>query len=903
LQDQAVLSAGTATALGPDQAWAWLDAARGQASPDTWLVCASRRLAQAWLAADADRQVQAGRRSWLRAPIYSYEHFVRALYESARRDRPEAAPIALTGAQERALWGAVVQADGAQPELLRPAESARLAAEAWRLVQDWRLPLPFAECNGDVEQFNRWAAQFRKQVQRAHAIDAASLPQRLAEMVAAGTVAIPKRLLLAGFDERAPSPAALFEAIGRAGTERHDIAQSARRGQTCRFEVADRERELRAVAEWARERLERDPRRRIGIVVPDFAARRADLQRVFDEVLGATGDPAEQRPYNLSLGEPLADVAVVRTALRLLAARGGRIALDDATALLLSPYWGGSEAEQFQRAELDRRLREDGFLESDLQDWQRIAQRANLAALSARLVGLISLGTRTPQRLPSSSWTRPFSEWLVAAGWPGWRTPTSGEFQALQAWNEALAEYGALSAVLPALTAEGALGPLRDVVSRELFQPRTPAAPIQVLSPLDAGGLQFDALWMMGLDDEHWPQPARPHPFIPFALQRSRGLPRSSGAQQTAQATRMLERLRSAADEVVLSSPSQEDELKLAPSPLIAHVPVEKEAGPPAPPWSPRWRELMQSARVERIDDFSDARAHVAAAMRGGTSVFKDQALCAFRGYARHRLLARGLEEPGFGPTTMDRGNMVHRTMEVLWRRIGSQEGLLALDRPRLDAIVAEAVEEGLQKVARRAPQRLGAAMFQLERQRLSLLVGAWLEMERARAPFRVLEIEGRRLGAEDVEPRSVDVAGISVTLRPDRVDEIAGGERVVIDYKTGQAKGRPWFDDRPDEPQLLIYGLQQPNLAGLAFAILRAGRIVFRGISGPAPIAAGFDAESAVSWRELQQKWQRELGLIADEVRRGFAAVAPKHLKVCDLCDLHALCHIRVAQPLEDGA
>ncbi|HZP11484.1 MAG TPA: PD-(D/E)XK nuclease family protein [Nevskiaceae bacterium] len=876
--------------MTPSELWPLLDAARRQAAPPTVLVCAGRRLAPAWLADDAQRQVAGGHSSWLRAPIASFDAFVRAVHEQAGTS------TILSAAQEAVLWRAIVDAEPGERPLLRIEESARLAMEAWRLAQEWRLALPFSDCNGDVAQFNRWAQQFRNRVQRMQAVDAASIPARLEALIDARSIALPSRIVLAGFDEPTPSQSSLFSAMQRAGCEIATLTPRARRGDTRVVAATDREREIRAAASWSRAHLERDANARIGIVVPDLRAQRADLERIFGEVL--TGG------FNIATGEPLADVGLVRCALRLLAARQDRVAIDDATALLLSPYWGASEEEQLQRAELDRWLRDDGYLESGLQDWLRVAQRRGLTLVAGRVNALIERSrAKTPSKLSSSGWTEHFSQWLVTAGWPGPRAPDSDEFQALAAWNELLAEYGALSAVLPSLAASAALAPLREAASRRLFQPRTPAVPVQILSALDADGLQFDRLWMLGLDDERWPPPARPHPFIPFALQRAAQMPRSSGAQQTALAERVLARLRNAADEVVLSHPQREDDLPLAPSPLLAVPSPSGRRWPDGPdeglssPWPSRWQTLLASARTERIDDARDPLATGAAGLRGGTSLFRHQAICAFRGYATHRLRARRLEEPGFGPSALDRGNMVHKTMERLWRRLGSQEQLLAIGAADLQSLIAEAVDHGVQHVAVQAPHRFGDAMIALERGRLAALVQAWLAMERTREPFRVIEIEGRVLGEENTPPRSAKVAGIEVTLRPDRVDVLETGEQVVLDYKTGKALASPWYDERPDEPQLLIYGLQQPALGGVAFAILRAGKVVFRGVSGPVGIAAGFRDESASSWEHLRKRWDRELALLAEEIRSGVATVTPKTLKACDLCDLHALCHIRDAE------
>src|SRR5947207_835467 len=127
--------------LAPAELWPLLDAARAQAEPATRLICATPRLAQSWLAADAERQVQAGRKSWLPAPIVTYEHLLHSLYENLRRDPSRAVPVPLTATQEAAIWRVIVETQTSDRPLLRTEESARLAAGAWRLAHEWQIEL------------------------------------------------------------------------------------------------------------------------------------------------------------------------------------------------------------------------------------------------------------------------------------------------------------------------------------------------------------------------------------------------------------------------------------------------------------------------------------------------------------------------------------------------------------------------------------------------------------------------------------------------------------------------------------------------------------------------------------------------------------------------------------------
>jgi len=152
----------------------------------------------------------------------------------------------------------------------------------------------------------------------------------------------------------------------------------------------------------------------------------------------------------------------------------------------------------------------------------------------------------------------------------------------------------------PKLGAGQALAHLRRLCAETLFQPETPDAPIQVLGIFESAGLEFDALWVSGLTDEAWPLAAQPSPFIPPALQRKAGIPEASAEGALALDKRITDDWMSAAGEVVLSHARRERDRELAPSPLIASLPV----GSIDLPEYASHRDLLYAARtLEEIPD------------------------------------------------------------------------------------------------------------------------------------------------------------------------------------------------------------------------------------------------------------------------------------------------------------
>ena len=275
---------------------------------------------------------------------------------------------------------------------------------------------------------------------------------------------------------------------------------------------------------------------------------------IFDDVLTPSNlfldetQTQNQRPYNLSLGRPLADYPVIHAAFAILGLEKKTVELEDLGVLLRSPFLGGAETEMIARAQLDAHLREQGepavFLTIVQKDLEKDESRSEqLPQLIASLQKWREVFQSLLRKQTCTEWIESFIALLNALGWPGERQLHGDEFQTIEAWKGLLDQFASLDMVAGELTYTGALSLLQRLAREQIYQVESDEVPIQVMGLLEAAGLQFDQLWIMGLHEENWPSPARANPFLPIKLQRQEKMPHASAERELEYARRITLRL------------------------------------------------------------------------------------------------------------------------------------------------------------------------------------------------------------------------------------------------------------------------------------------------------------------------------------------------------------------------
>lgn len=784
----------------------------------------------------------------------------------------------LADTQARELWEQSIRDSRWGGELLEVPQTAARAMEAWRLAHAWRIAPVLEKFAGtdDTRAFAEWARSHARRCRASGFVDSATLP----DVIGARLARKPELLVSYAFDIVPPQSA---DFLSGAGVRTLSCAAERRSSTLYRASFASFGEELESAASWARAKLEAGLSR-VGVVVPDLQLRRAQVVRVFSRTLRPNyclpGAARAAMPFNVSLGEPLAQVPVVAGALALLDFSLRDADFENVSRLLRSPFLGGAEIEMAARARLDANLRRKA--DSTLSLPKLISLIEGSPDLRRRLEAVFALkpATQSPH-----DWARHCTAVLQAAGYPGERVLDSAEFQAHARFNALLGEFARLGRVVERFSAGEALTRLRRLCAETLFQPEAPVAPVQVLGLLESAGLEFDALWVSGLTDDAWPLAARPNPFLPIALQKKAGIPEASAETSLALDRRFTAGWAGAANEVVFSWPRKDGDRELVASPLVA---AGAEQSPKFSVY-PRFRDAVfaQRALRERRDETGPAVPHKE--VHGGTRVLADQAACPFRAFAHWRLRAEALAAPEPGPDAMERGQLLHALMAGIWRDLRSSAALSGDVEPVLDKAARNAVKEA----------GLEGPFAELEITRLRKLAGEWLAVERERDPFEVIHTE---------QKRQLDIRGLALSGRIDRMDRLLGGApagaHVLIDYKTGsRVTPNDWIGPRPDDPQLPLYAVTaQEEVSAVAFARLRTGNMKFFGFSRHEGAIPGVKA--ALDWPALVADWKTELERLAGEFAGGHAAVDPKRgLNTCRNCDVQTLCrvHERLSALTED--
>jgi ATP-dependent helicase/nuclease subunit B len=858
------------------------------------ILTANKRSSRTLLDAFARKKHAQDERAWRTPDIVSWDGFVLRMWNDLFYSGAGPGAILLNDSQERRLWEQAVGPDCAA--LLNPGATAEKAAEAWRLLAQYAIPLesPLYKAQAESAAFAEWAAKFEGECRRGGWVDSASLGSVLLAYVGTGQFAIRRRMMLVGFDHLTPQQQALLNALRDAGADIQRVEQlSPAEAAACVVAASDEDEEIRAAATWARRKLEADPAAKIGVVVPSLEPVRRRIQSIFLATMHPEQVPAgamqSSRAFEISLGVPLAGHPLVATALLVLKLASSGLSLTETGSLLRSPFLAGAETELTVRARLDATLRKKRVLEVTV---ERLWDEAGLCpVLRTGLTALREVqGSLLKSRSPRE-WSEALSALLQALGWPeGERGLNSEEYQAAEAWTTLLSEFGSLENVETAMAARRFLSLLSDCVAQATFEPEKLGAPVQITGILEAAGSSFDCMWIMGLHDGAWPARSAATPFIPAALQRERGVPQASPEMQLEFAVKMRDRLLHSAAEVVFSYPATEGDTELRPSPLLDGYEMKPMDEVVSAHYSSLSDTLFACAGSESLCDETGPSIAEGTLVKGGTRILEMQSACPFRAFFELRLGAKEMESPQPGLDNRQRGNIVHKALEFLWGRLKTHDGLQACEL--LPDLVFECVGQAIADADAEGNADWERSLAAIERERVTALILELLEYEKQRAPFSVIESE---------QQQSVALGGLQMHVKVDRMDRLNDGSLALIDYKTGAVDVKSWEGERPEQPQLPAYAATaEGKVTAVAFAQIKAGEVGFCGYSPNEEILfAGSYAKTqpGKTGESLQQviaRWHATLERLAREHRDGRAEVDPAEPnKTCKYCPLPGICRI----------
>jgi ATP-dependent helicase/nuclease subunit B len=870
------------------------------------VIASSARAARALRRMHAESQRNEGLTAWPSPDILDWESWLNRLWNRKVRSGLESR-LLLTPLQEQQVWVRLVKPAIEGRRLISPAGVADLAQDAYALLHEYRAFefLSPGQADGpDVESFRDWARDFERACRNEGWLSRSTLPLALGDAVPADQLEAPPKVLLIGFDRVTPSQQSVIEAFRAQGRamEMNQSTEIVPAEPKLLVAAVDKRDEIAACALWVRGELAAlGPAARIAVVAPGVATVRAEIDRVFRQVLAPAAVAISARsslPYEFSLGVSLEEVPMARSALLLLRWMEQELLPDQVSWLLLSGFLCEEQDELLPLAEFDVKMRSRAMRqpEQDLDNFLRSAPPDKLRR-----------GLQHARRLLSQNDSLNFAQWvhlaeqiLEAVHWPGAHVLENEDFQVQARWTHLLDSVAALTFDGRMVSYKEFIEVLEHQARQTIFAAESQDAPIQILGPFEAAGLTFDALWFLGADDASWPAVARPHPFLPPWLQRAHNMPHADSTTDWKLAQQVTTRLERSAAKCVFSFPLQNANGVCRPSTLVTSGTVRIDAKELRA--SIGAEEYLTSEQFPVLQNDDEPAAILPWPVEldaGGAEILKRQAACAFQSFATRRLGARPMDATDWGLEPRDRGSVVHEILAGLWDALKTHDALLAARADNsLHAMVQEHVALGLKKYRERTLEHSWSqAYLDAEQERIISLMEDWLEFEADRAGFTV-EAGEKKLPAA--------VGDLKLQVRVDRIDAVDGG-RVIIDYKTGMLAGVSWDGPRPDEPQLPLYaGFGEiEDLKGVLLARVRDDMMKFIGRVDDAKAVMPSDSKLAKPPYDaaMLQSWRSTLLDLGQQFLRGEAQVNPKQYpKTCEFCDLSPLCRIAENDPVSSG-
>ncbi|MFA6303209.1 MAG: PD-(D/E)XK nuclease family protein [Legionella sp.] len=762
-------------------------------------------------------------------------------------------PTLLNSTQTQHLWRTLLQKDSSctySDGLLKAV------MQAWEYCLHWQIEPDNSAFNytPQTQQFQIWWQTIHDFLDQ-HALICEQ--QLIPQLLSAKQNLFDKPVIWCCFDSITPQQKALQTHLNLQEIDHYFYDLPDAQTATQLFSAADTKQEYQQLISWLKLQLEQG-KQNIGVVIPDLQDQARGVQRLMQAHFDSS-------VIDISLGQSLGEFPLIAQALMCLHIQEESITPNQSALLLQSPYIGNAQEEFLARSQ----FLQDNYLmqEPSLSLKQLIVELHKQAPKLAQILERIH---PYPESAFINDWITLFQHRLNLLGFPGDSGLNSENYQCYNRFTAVFDEFRQLALITAQLTKTQALDAFTKLINNTIFQAQKTKAPIHICGLLEASGCEFDSLWVMGLTDNCLPQKVRLNAFIPTQMQRDLEMPHCLPAKELQFAQETLQRLRNGSKQVVFSYSELTGDNPNIPCALINSFPQMSRLELPTP--------TQEQITLIPITETYKLPLKIQETISGGTSLLANQAQCPFKAFAEHRLKAKPLPPANEGLGHLEKGQVIHKIMELIWTSVGTQEQLIQLSADALDALIETSIHKALREI-----NFISHIIQEIELIRLKRLVLSCLDWEKQREAFSICALE---------QSYKITLAGLEFKVRVDRLDQV-GDNKWLIDYKSSLPSSKPWNEERPLEPQLLLYALLDEKINTLLLVQLKTGQFSCSGFSEEKHNNKGISTIKNTSWEECKTTWRQQLTLLAEEFQQGHCPPQPANPSICHHCDFNNLCRI----------
>ena len=495
--------------------------------------------------------------------VYPVDVFIQDLWKiHARRSAGSSSNLNLISSQEELLiWDHVLESSLLSESLLNTEETANSIAHSYRMGKQWldneifNQEVTKKSDIKDVAVFSEWIELFQKYCNQHRVINLVDATQILTEVILKNELETSlKRVVLVNFFNPPPLYRKLFTALPNVKevfTNTIDNEMKPQVALKTKLTFQSQDSESNHCALWVKKILTKKTNAHIGILAADKPNSREKLELALKDVLTPLNffpNVIHESLFNTSGNtENLLDSGLIYDAFLILNLGADQYNTVDIIRLLQSPFINLDHAEESDAEKEDCILlagslkQRTGPIISRRELFYLIKTKSTSSELAAILVSIRTEIRKANLQSAPLQWSSVFTRALESFGWPG-KIQSSIEYSQHEQWLNLLNTFNLSAASLSKLNYSSALKRLRLLAKRTLQRNLfNSSLQISYLSLDEAIGLEFDYLWMLGIDDQHWPEPANPSPFLPYKLQKQYKIPGSHSEIQLTSASKTFE--------------------------------------------------------------------------------------------------------------------------------------------------------------------------------------------------------------------------------------------------------------------------------------------------------------------------------------------------------------------------
>ncbi len=774
--------------------YAWLES---EVSKNKIILTASKRLARDLKNQYIELQLKKNKNAWDSPKIYFWREWLRLIFSN---NSEYYNGVLLDKNTSLSVWQRCLKQTVDDP-LINLQNLALNFSETLRQISDWCIPLSEISTSSNTPEeklFTETLELYVKKLNDENWVDNSLLVEHVLNDKKNKWLKLINNssFIFVGFHEIIPIVKRLMDAM-QLYCDYKIINKEFSSVSYNKNQYIDSAAEFRAIGAWAKNILLQDADAKIGVLINKMYTSRRTLPLIKEGFIPGWQliDEIDDSALNFSYGHYLYQYPVIHICNLILDWYRKPLSSKDISFILRSTLFQKENSKGSNMLEHRVRLMpiKKWTVENFIDAMKKEATESELNVIGKFEI-IANTRNHSKEKKVLRDWIEIINKDLEKFGWPGIEYLNNIEQQLIRRWNELLREIDTTHKDDSIVTLSFFLKQLINQSERTMFQPEVTNSLVSIMNHSEAVGMEFDYLWLSGMDDQQWPGVENKLSFISIETQKKYNFRNLNSSNWIDSQQRLLNVLSKSAQNINYSWSVNRDDMELSFTKQVdINFDIEVEN------LDPGWyaATILDGESHTSIIEEPPFKVNNIEYLKGGTNTIQKYLEDPFCAFALGRLRITKPNEFSRGISPLMRGNLVHASLARLFYSNLSLDELKSWSVSEIKENVKNAADFVFADQLKQPHDTVQKILILYEKKRTEKLMLNFIADEVQRNNFEVMILE---------KNLKLKYANLELNLKVDRIDKCDDGSFHIIDYKTGIA--RKILDSNQDikSIQLFVY-------------------------------------------------------------------------------------------------